>query len=312
VLNAPHQQSLEIQLTLPVPESLIENRCHRAKKTVSLEISTVATLYNDISRLDIVTKVFNPAQDHRLRVHFPLPFKAKYANYDGHYEVIKRAIALPVYDGSWIEQPRLEVPQRAFVDVSDAGVGLMIANRGLPEVAVLPEEGDKTVIALTLLRCVGWLSRDDLSTRKGHAGPMLPTPQAQMLGEYKFEYSVIPHIKDWQQAYQQAYEFNVGMRGLSIDIHKGCLPFALTFIEIDPDDFILSAVKTTEDDSGWLIRGYNPKDDSFMVRLKPYRHFTSASRVNLAEQELSPLYLNADGSVEFSVNPYEITTIKFS
>jgi hypothetical protein len=33
-------------------------------------------------------------------------------------------------------------------------------------------------IALTLLRCVGWLSRDDLSTRRGHAGPYMATPGA--------------------------------------------------------------------------------------------------------------------------------------
>ena len=37
-------------------------------------------------------------------------------------------------------------------------------------------------LGLTLLRCVGWLSRDDLSTRYKHAGPGLETPGAQCLG----------------------------------------------------------------------------------------------------------------------------------
>ena len=35
---------------------------------------------------------------------------------------------------------------------------------------------------LTLLRCVGWLSRGDLGTRRGHAGPELPVPGPQCLG----------------------------------------------------------------------------------------------------------------------------------
>ncbi|MCJ7532838.1 MAG: glycosyl hydrolase-related protein [Anaerolineales bacterium] len=312
VVKAPHQQSLEFQLTLPVPESLSDDRLHRAKKNVALDISNIATLYNDVPRLDIVAKVNNLAQDHRLRVHFPVPFKAIYADYDGHFEVLKRPIALPDYDESWIEQPRPETPQRAFVDISKSGIGLMIANRGLPEVAVIPAEADKTVIALTLLRCVGWLSRDDFSTRKGHAGPMLATPQAQMLGEYTFEYSIIPHMNDWQQAYQQAYAYNASMRGIGIDIHKGRLPFALSFITIEPDDFILTAIKIPEDDSGLLVRGYNPGEDSLKVRLTLFRRFTSAGCLDLAEQELSPLPLVKDCSVVFTSNPKEIATIKFS
>ena len=56
----------------------------------------------------------------------------------------------------------------------------MVANRGLPEVEFIPE-GNETHIALTLLRCVGWLSREDMHCRRGHAGPELPTPEAQWI-----------------------------------------------------------------------------------------------------------------------------------
>ena len=59
---------------------------------------------------------------------------------------------------------------------------MIIANRGLPEVEVT----SRHEIAITLLRCVGWLSRDDFSTRTGHAGPFLETPKAQMQGEWEF------------------------------------------------------------------------------------------------------------------------------
>ena len=46
-------------------------------------------------------------------------------------------------------------------------------------------------IAVTLLRSVGWLSRDDFATRKNHAGPFLETPKAQTIGEWEFDYSII-------------------------------------------------------------------------------------------------------------------------
>ena len=50
----------------------------------------------------------------------------------------------------------------------------MILNRGLPAVEVTRLPGG-TQIALTLLRSVGWLSRDDLATRRVAAGPLVPT-----------------------------------------------------------------------------------------------------------------------------------------
>jgi len=48
------------------------------------------------------------------------------------------------------------------------------------------------------------------------------------------------------------------------------------------------------------------------VRLTPFRRFTSAGCLDLAEQELSPLPLVKDCSVVFTSNPKEIATIKFS
>jgi hypothetical protein len=45
---------------------------------------------------------------------------------------------------------------------------------------------------VTLLRGVGWLSRGDLQTRPGHAGPALPTPGAQCLGLQRWELALRP------------------------------------------------------------------------------------------------------------------------
>ena len=50
---------------------------------------------------------------------------------------------------SWVEQPRPEVPQRAFTSVTDGRYGLTIANRGLPEVEVLKNSDGNAEIAVT-------------------------------------------------------------------------------------------------------------------------------------------------------------------
>ncbi|MBA3376623.1 MAG: hypothetical protein H0U00_12590, partial [Actinobacteria bacterium] len=51
-------------------------------------------------------------------------------------------------------------------------------------------------IAITLFRSVGWLSRGDLPERRGHAGPELETPSAQLLGEVVARYCVVPFGRD--------------------------------------------------------------------------------------------------------------------
>ena len=77
--------------------------------------------------------------------------------------------------------------QRNFVGINDNKKGLVIFNKGLPEYEATPDG----TIALTLLRSVGWLSQDDLSSRERLAGPKIPVPDAQCMGEHIFEYAIV-------------------------------------------------------------------------------------------------------------------------
>jgi alpha-mannosidase len=356
------RQTLSLELELPTPASLAPDRASRSKETVVTRITSHATLIAGVPRVDIKTEITNTARDHRLRVHFPVPDSddslcretarrrglrsletsesvnsdSVTADYDGHFEVVRRPIGVPEADESWVEQPRPEVPQRAFTDVSAGRIGLMIANRGLPEVEVLrrtqvsrrnlgaedernPFSRRKRVsendaeIALTLLRCVNWISRDDFEGRKGHAGPMSSTPGAQMLGQWTFEYSIIPHVEQISDLfYQQAWNFETPLRAVSTDLHEGALPASGSFVEVASQECVLSAVKETEDGSGWLVRGYNISGEEIKVAIKPWRRFKHAARVNLAEERQSVLIPASDGHVEFTARAHEIVTVKFN
>ncbi|MEW6716422.1 MAG: glycoside hydrolase family 38 C-terminal domain-containing protein [Chloroflexota bacterium] len=304
-------QMVEIHHTLPIPESLTPDRRNRSKGSIPLSIITQARLYPGVPRVDIHTTVKNRAKDHRLQVLFPTPYNVSHGASDGHFEVLPRLIGIPPFDTSWAEHPRPEVPQRAFTDISDGKSGLMIANRGLPEVALLPKEDNTTEIRLTLLRCVGWLSRDDLSTRQGHAGPPSPTPEAQMSGEYSFDYSIIPHSGDWIQAYPQAYAFNAPLRAVSTECHAGTLPPSQSFVEIQPKEWIVSAIKASEDGTGWILRGYNLASHPLSVQIKPFLPTSHVSLVNLAEKEIRRLKTDSDGRLNLPLQAHQITTVKF-
>jgi alpha-mannosidase len=210
-----------------------------------------------------------------------------------------------------VEQPRPEVPQRAFTDISNGETGLMIANRSLPEVEVRKNEQGNAEVALTLLRCVGWLSRDDFSTRKGHAGPFMETPGAQMPGQWVFDYSIIPHNGNWNPAYWQAYGFDAPLKAVSTGIHDGNLPGAASFVETTPDSFVISAVKSAEDGRGWVVRGYNITGDPIQVRLTPWTPFGKATLINLAEENQADLALDQTGCVTFPVGPHQIASVRF-
>jgi alpha-mannosidase len=317
--------SLEISYRLRLPIRLSADRKSRQSELVEIPITSRVSLAQGAARLDVQTEIENVAGDHRLRVHFPAPFSVTQADYDGHFEVVRRPLGTPEMGPDWVEDPRPETHQRHFTDVSDGQVGMMVANRGLPEVEVLSTPGG-TEITLTLLRCVGWLSRDDLATRRGHAGPGTETPGAQMLGRYTFEYSLIPHAGGWQAAYQQAYAFAAPMRAVPATLHPGELPASGSFIAHTPAEFMISAVKEAEHGKGYIVRGYNITGEPLEVTLRlvgaglvraglvgaGLRPASTAARANLAEEPVSPLDVGEDGTVHFTVKGHEIITVQFS
>jgi mannosylglycerate hydrolase len=307
----PARQTLDIDLLYRLPAALSPDRCSRAAELIDGSIHTRVSLSPGLRRVDIYTVVDSRARDHRLRVHLPAPLLAPSAQYDGHFDVVTRPLGLPAEDTSaWVEQPVTEQPQRDFVDVSDGRIGLLVANRGLPEVEVIPGEG-QTTIALTLLRCVGWLSRDDLHCRRGHAGPPLPTPGAQCLGAYQFDYALVPHAGDWRAVFSEGYAFAAALRAVSTGRHEGELPLEASMVTVEPAEFVVTAIKQAEEGKGWIVRGYSVADEMLRVRLQPWWHFSHAARVQFDEKWLEALQVGSDGRVEFAVRPREIATVRF-
>jgi len=308
------EQTLKIEYSLKVPSEIKADRQSRSSDTATLSIISLVTLRSGVPRIDIHTEVDNgtpPIRDHRLRVNFPAPFSADYALHDGHFEVVGRPVGIQDYDDGWTEQPRPEVPQRAFTSVSNGKVGITLANRGLPEVEVLKNASGNLEIALTLLRCVGWLSREDLTTRRGHAGPLIATPEAQMPGSYCFDYSIIPHSGNWKESFRDAYAFHIPLRAAATHLHTGRLPAKSSFLLIDCEDFVLSAAKISEDGEGWILRGYNVSSNPINVCIKPMADFSRAAKASLAEEIQDFLPIRIDNSVTVSARAHEIITVKF-
>ncbi len=122
-----------------------------------------------------------------LRAALRTPVVATDAVHDTSFGVLRRALAPSEPRGTEDIYPT--VPHRTFTAVEGAEFSAALASRGILEVEARAERAGTTIL-LTLLRCVGWLSRSDLATRRGGAGPELETPGAQELGEHRFEFAV--------------------------------------------------------------------------------------------------------------------------
>jgi alpha-mannosidase len=307
------QQTMELRLEMDVPEKLSADRKARSPKKIPLVLTSRVTLSVGVERVEFHTEVDNSARDHRLRVHFAAQCTASAVDYDGHFEIVRRAPDLPAFDENWAEQPRPEVPQRAFTAISDGKNGLLVANRGLPEVEVLKRADGNSEVALTLLRCVGWLSRGDFPERKGPAGPVIETPAAQMIGHWSFDYALVPFVEAGRmQAIQQVNAFEASLRAVSTTLHEGTLPAQGSFIKTDSKEFIISAVKLSEDKRGMVVRGYNITGKPITVQLKVFLNFKTVIRVNLNEERLESLIPSANNEITLDVKAYEIVTVLFT
>lgn len=313
VESGPWQATLEVSLQMQVPARLTEDRTRRTGETVTLPIRTRISLNNRSPRVEIRTELENTARDHRLRALFATGIHTDVVDAQGQFQVMRRAVELPAEERARVpefdeEQEVSYHPQRAFAGVSADGIGFALLNRGLPEYEAEPSD-DGVILGVTLLRCVGWLSRDDLSTRYKHAGPALETPEAQCLGRHTFEYAIFPHEGDWLAGgvalEAEAYVTPVYSAALPGEVAQ---PEA-AFYSVGPDEMLYSACKRSEDGRSIILRVYNtaPHPVEGILQLGIPASVTPA---NLAERELSgPLAPDADGrTYRFHARPHEIIT----
>jgi mannosylglycerate hydrolase len=303
--------TLRIDLDWALPAALTDDRMSRQVEYITTRISTFVTLTADSPRVEIATEWDNRTHDHRLRVLFPLgaPITASHA--EGHFDVVTRSMGIADRGNGWPEPLVMTQPQQGYVSVSNGARGLTIANRGLPEFEALPDG----TVCLTLLRAVGWLSRDDLLTRAGGAGPDTPTPDAQCTGRQRVEYAIVPHEGSWLDsgAYLVAHDYLAPLYGSVTGKHNGGKPRRDGLLEIEGDHtLLLSACKKAERSNALILRVWNVAPQSTRARVRLQQRPTSVRMVDLKEDPLGKgeLLLADDGSFELQAGPRQIVTVE--
>jgi alpha-mannosidase len=186
-------------------------------------------------------EIENRSPNHRLRIHVRLAEPAVGSLAGSPFELVERGL---VSEGGELEAPSPTWPARHVVLAG----GIAAFHEGVFEYEVTESE-----LAITLLRCVGTISRQRLATRPFAAGPDVVTPDAQMLGTTRFELALqagatsFGLMADWER-------FALPLREVPTT-GRGTLPSSGSLLAVE-GDCVLSNVRRK--DGVLQVRLWNP------------------------------------------------------
>ncbi len=261
------------------------------------------------------TEISNQADNHRLRLLFPTGISADCSHASQAFGEIVRPVRDPALDiwekEKWEERPDGIYPMIDYVYLRDSEVSFGLITRGGREYEIVGESHD--TIAFTVLSSIGMCGNDNLIRRPGRlSGIALPTPDSQMHGKYRQEFalsltdasrpaescaqaSALYHwpILSWHQA--EHPEFFLNKKEVRT-------PPQLGLFRIE-GEVQVSAVKKAEEQDGFLVRVFNPCEQTKRFSFLPASDYAGsltgpliqAVETDLLERPLSPAEASKDG-----------------
>lgn len=324
---------------LDLPVGLVEDRSARDEQTIAHSITSTFRVAATTSLAQVTVAFDNQALDHRLRLRAaPLEPADATSRIEalGHFAVIDRPVRPATPDVAWKQDPpgldhcSGAVRLVGANDRRDGQPSALLVGRGIHEYEARAA-GNSHVLELTVLRSVGWLSRDDIEGRPGHAGPALPTPGGQCVGHHRIDLAIgvgagAANFDDARAflATPMLFEpFGPEAKGES-----GALARARDVAAVTPDDAtdrldalglrvtgsggaVVSACKLADDGSGDLIaRWWAPTSATdARAELALGAASTKVLRARLDESTLGPAPFE-DGRGSWSVKPGAILTMR--
>jgi len=230
-------------------------------------------MHADWHEKHILLKVALPVSVHSTKATFEIPFGS---------------IERPTTRNTPAEKAEFEVPAQSWADISDDRHGFSLLND-----CKYGYDAKGNVLLLSLLRSPEW-----------------PDPHADE-GEHDFMYSLYPHPGNWRDALtiHHGYELNYKLVATQTEKHEGELAAEHSFVQLQPDNLILTAMKNSEDGSGLVFRFYEWAGKAGDAKLSFSSKAESASETNLMEKTIGPLPVR-NGQITVSTKPYEIKRVK--
>ncbi|MCP4005119.1 MAG: hypothetical protein GY725_13070 [bacterium] len=289
-------QELHVVRRVRVPARLSASREERSADTTLLPIEMHLRVAPGVARVDLDLRIDNSAEDQRLRVLFPLRGKVERFDAATTFDVAER-VPGPCDDTGWVQSAPATFPHQGFVHAD----GLSVVAPGLPEAELIA--GDPSSIAITLLRCVGSLSRPDLRSRPGPAGPGTDTPGSQCPGLFTARLSLFADLDP-----AAARESELGLRAVACG-ETPIVEEGQPLVQVEPSSLLLSALKPAENGTGLVLRLSNPTATEQEARVTLGFPFERAEPLRL-DEERGEHSLNREGqTLRFPVPAHALRTL---
>jgi alpha-mannosidase len=239
------------------------------------------TMYADIPQIDVHVTVDWHEQFKLLKLSFPVNVYFSTATYEIPYGHIERA-------GSSDEKPG-----QRWVDLSGVGrddgrlFGLTILNDGKYSYDITEK-----VINLTVLR----------SPIYAHHDPYVPQPDRSYTfidqGVQRFTYSLVPHEGGWQTAgvVKRAAVLNQPPVVVAESCHPGPLPQRDSYLSIDAENVVVSALKRAEDNGDLIVRCFETSGTACTATIG-FPHWGRTIEAEFKPSELKTFRVPADEGV---------------
>jgi alpha-mannosidase len=242
------------------------------------------TLYAGVPRVDVKTRVEWHEKHFLLKVAFPVSAHSDNATYEIPFGSVQR----PTTRNTPAEKAQFEVPAYRWADISDGKHGFSLMND-----SKYGYDAKGNVLRLSLLR-----------------SPEYPDPHADE-GHHEFTYSLYPHGGDWKEALtvRRGYELNYKLLAAAPGKHDGLLPPEHSFLQIKPENVIVTALKKAEDDNSLIVRFYEWGGKTADATISLPEKAQSASETDLMEKKIGDFSV-AGSELKVLIKPYEIRTVK--
>ncbi|TDE10638.1 glycosyl hydrolase-related protein [Jiangella asiatica] len=301
VESGPLRGMLRVVRRYEWPESLSDDVDVRSAATVPVEVTTLVEVRTGEPFMRLDVSFVNPARDHRVRLHVPLPASATESAADGQFAVTVRGLTS---EGGWGEYPLPTFPASAFVS---AGAATVL----LDHVTEYELTGDGSELALTLLRAVGWMSVNLHPLRDEPAGSELEVPGAQYLGvPVRTRLAVVPRAGGWgpSRAPRLAEEFrHEPLTAPGSATAGGALPPSSAGISVGGPGVVTSSIRSLDGEIEVRLVAMSAAPTTAMVA----GSFTTATRTDLLGRPLEPLTVTG-GRADVELGPWEIATVRLS
>ena len=238
-----------LRATLVIPWRVEPHADIRLQRPESAAGTITITLDAGARHLGIEVNGVNGMHNHCVRLCVATNVRDAQVFADAAFGAVRREPIVAPPESAEVPPPT--APLSRYVTLASAQRGATIYSDGLGEYEAL---GDGTV-AITLLRAVGELSRNDLPERPGHAGWPAPTPEAQEQGPFAGSFAILPHgPRDDDTIALIEHTADDVLHPLAGRTVRSATPIPLVTagVTLEGDGLALSTIKTSEDGE-WLV-----------------------------------------------------------